>query len=66
MKRTEPTLTLILDHDPSQYLCISDKDIHDLNTKLVNGSVWRMDGKQYDIDRQMNYYVFRRLDNVVL
>lgn len=58
------TFTITLDHDPDKFLCISDKNRKDLD-KLVNGSVWRVDGQDYSYDEQINWYVLRRIDNVV-
>jgi hypothetical protein len=55
------TFTIKVDHDPDQWLCISDKNRKDLD-KLEKGSVWRVDGKDYKFDEQVNYYVLRRVD----
>lgn len=57
------TFTIQLEHDPNKYLVISDKNVVDLwDTKLHPGSVWRVEGKQYEKDYQCNHYVFRRID----
>lgn len=60
---TKPTeFTIVVDHDPNEWFCLSDKNIKDTK-KLKKGSVWRVDGKEYSIDEQVNWYVFRRVDN---
>ena len=60
---TKPTeFKIILDPDPQDYFCISDKNLGDTAGKLTKGSVWRLAGRDYAYDEQINYYVFRRCD----
>ena len=59
-------ITITLDHDPYQYFTITDKNFGQeyFMDRLVKGSVWRMDGREYASHEQVNYYIFKRIDNV--
>ncbi len=63
---TKPTenITLTFDHDPYEYFIITDKNFGQdyFKDRLVKGSVWRMDGKEYSFDERVNYYGFKRID----